>query len=383
MMNLLKGGLMQTVLFLFTFLFSAQPSVAAPSQPKGVEYLQNEQSFFIENEKNTMEVFKEASRLVVSIDSTRLSPFFFSSHHEEAPVGSGSGFIWDDRGHIITNYHVVAAALNNSSSIWVTTKEGDRHQAQVIGHLPYKDIAVLKVEGLENNESGFSKKIADSGKLQVGQKVLAIGSPFGFEQTLTTGIVSALDRSMPSPFSAVAIRDMIQTDASINPGNSGGPLLDSRGFLVGMNTAIISRSGSSAGIGFAVPSNSIQRIAEQIIVHGEVRQPGLGIIPLIGLRKRLLARHGYEVKGGVVINQVDPGSPADKAGLQGLSEHPRMGVRIGDVIIAIDNSPVEDFDDLYNILGQKRVGEKVEVKVRRMGRILTKSVKLDWIKQSV
>ncbi len=364
-------------LILLVFSFLANGSLADTLVPAPEDYVKAEQSYFIENEKNTMDVFADASPLVVSVDSTRMSHFFFSSHEQEVPAGSGSGFVWDKEGHIITNFHVIGAALNSSSQIWVTSKDGERYKAKVVGTEPRKDIAVLKVSGMKLNSSGFSEKVADSDTMRVGQKVLAIGSPFGFEQSLTTGIVSALNRSMPSVLSTVTIRDMIQTDASINPGNSGGPLLDSRGYLAGMNTAIVSGSGSSAGIGFAVPSSAIKRIANQIIKFGEVRQPGLGIRPLSGMRKRLLGRYGYDINGGVVIESVVPGSPAARAGLRGLQEHPQLGVRIGDVITDIDQTKIENFDDLYNTLSEKKVGDRIRIKFRRMGRILTKSVKLE------
>ncbi len=363
-------------LLLICISFLAQGVFANPLVPAPEDYLKAEQSYYVENEKNTIEVFSAASPLVVSVDSTRMGHFFFSSHKQEVPAGSGSGFVWDNDGHVITNFHVIGAALNSSSQIWVTTKEGERYKAKVVGTEPAKDIAVLKISGLKINDSGFSEKIAKSNNLRVGQKVLAIGSPFGFEQTLTTGIVSALNRSMPSVLGSVTIRDMIQTDASINPGNSGGPLLDSRGYLAGMNTAIVSDSGSSAGIGFAVPSNAIKRIANQIIRYGEVRQPGLGISPLSPFRKRLLGRYGYDVNGGVVIESVKDGSPAAKAGLQGIKEHPQLGVRIGDVITSIDDSKIENFDDLYNSLSEKNVGDKVRIQIRRMGRTLSKTVTL-------
>lgn len=352
--------------------------LATPQPAQETQHLQNEKNYYIENEKNTMAIFKEASPLVVSVDSTRQTHHFFSSHNEEIPAGSGSGFLWDDKGHIITNFHVIQGALNGSSQIWVSTKEGKRYKAKLVGAEPRKDIAVLKVSGIQQRNQGFSKKTANSEQLQVGQKVLAIGSPFGFEQTLTTGIVSAKNRSMPSVLPSVTIRNMIQTDASINPGNSGGPLLDSRGYLAGMNTAIVSGSGTSAGIGFAVPANTIKRVANQIIQYGEVKQPGLGIISLTAYQKKMLSRYdfGYDLKDGVIIASVEPGSPADKAGLQGIKEHPRLGVRLGDIITAIDGVKVKSFDDLYNTLSEKKVGDVVKVEYQRMGRTMTQSVRL-------
>jgi S1-C subfamily serine protease len=366
---------------LLTVHLIIQAATATPLVPSPTDYLNAEKTYFIENEKNTMEVFSEAAPLVVSVDSTRMSHFFFSSQQQEVPAGSGSGFIWDDKGHIITNFHVIGSALNSASQIWVTTQDGTRLQATVVGSEPAKDIAVLRVKGLSGQSAGFTTKVAASDELRVGQKVLAIGSPFGFEHSLTTGIVSGLNRSMPSVLSSVTIRDMIQTDASINPGNSGGPLLDSRGHLIGMSTSIVSGSGSSAGIGFAVPSNAIKRIANQIITYGEVRQAGLGVVPLSPFRKRLLGRYGYDVQGGVVIESVAPGSPAARAGLRGIEEHSKLGVRIGDIIVQIDKIKIENFDDLYNALSEKRVGDQVKVQIRRMGRTLTKTVALDLIEK--
>ncbi len=364
---------------IYSLLFLSLGAKAAPHIPFELPHVKAEKAYLIENEKNTIEIFKEASPLVVSVDSTRMAQHIFSSHSEEIPAGSGSGFIWDDQGHIITNFHVVQGALNNSSQIWVSNNKGERFKASIVGTEARKDIAVLKVSGLPKDLKGFKDKVARSSEMQVGQKVLAIGNPFGFEHTLTTGIISAKDRSMPSVFSAVSIRNMIQTDASINPGNSGGPLLDSRGYLLGMNTAIVSSSGASAGIGFAVPSNTVKRIANQLIEFGEVKQAGLGIHSLNGYRKMMLARYGYEVTDGVVIESVLPDSPAAKAGLRGIEEHPRTGVRIGDVITAINDSKIKNFDDLYNILSEKKEGDVVKVEYRRMGRILTKEVKLATI----
>ncbi len=337
---------------------------------------QIEKSYLISDEKNTIDVFKESSPLVVSVDSIAQTADLFSFTTEEVPAGSGTGFIWDSKGHVITNFHVIQAARYSNTQIFVTTKEGERLKADIVGIEPKKDIAVLKVKNLKVKGKGFSEKIANSTKLQVGQKVLAIGSPFGFEQTLTKGIISALNRSMPTVSRSITIRNMIQTDASINPGNSGGPLLDSRGYLTGMNTAIISGSGSSAGIGFAVPSNTIARMADQIIKYGHVRQPGLGVYGLDAREKMLLSRAGFNFTTGFIIKDVEKGSPADLAGLQGLRRHPSYGIKLGDIITHIDNTQVENYDDLYNTLSAKDAGDVVKVKVLRNGKTIEKSVTL-------
>ncbi len=328
------------------------------------------------DENNTIEVFKSSSPLVVSVNSTRIHSDFFSMSLHEIPAGSGTGFIWDNSGHVITNFHVIQAALTSSSKISITTKSGEKYDANIIGAEPLQDIAVLKVKNLKQNGTPFSEKLSDSKKLRVGQKVLAIGNPFGFEHTLTQGIISALNRSMPSMLRSVTIRNMIQTDASINPGNSGGPLIDSRGRLVGMNTAIISGSGSSAGIGFAVPTNSIKRIASQIIEHGRVIQPGIGVIPLDTDKQMILSQYGYPVQNGVVIHKVLNQTPAARVGLQGISFNSRGRPIIGDIIVGIDKQKVDDYDDLYNILSEKKVGQKVKIKFLREGKQMSKAIVL-------
>lgn len=335
-----------------------------------------EKNYLTENEKNNIDIFKTASPYVVSVDSTRFATDFLSAHIQEVPAGSGTGFIWDSQGHIITNFHVVQESIRSGTQLTVTTKDGKQHKAKMVGYEPRKDIAVLKIEDFKTASGGFQMSIANSSELLVGQKVLAIGSPFGFEQTLTQGIISALDRSMPTLTPDVSIRNMIQTDASINPGNSGGPLLDSRGYLIGMNTAIISGSGSSAGIGFAVPANTIKSIATQIIETGHATQPGIGISALDNYRKKMLAQYGYNIKNGVVVKTVVAGSPADKAGIKPLKVDFNGRVTIGDVITRIDNKAIENFDDLYNHLSEKRVGDKVDIEIQRNGKPMNKKVEL-------
>ena len=360
-----------TLFFCFVFVFAYATSAQS--------FFEKENKFLIESEKNTIEVFKQSSPLVVSVDSTMKKHDFFSMSTREIPTGSGSGFIWDNQGHIVTNYHVIQGAQNFSRKIWVRTKDGKKILAKIVGSEPGKDIAVLKVDKNQLSQLGFESKVADSNKLQVGQKVLAIGNPFGFDQTLTTGIVSALKRSMPAVNSNITIRNMIQTDASINPGNSGGPLLDSRGYLIGMNTAIISGSGSSAGIGFAVPSNTIARLTKQIIKYGQIQKPGIGITGLSQYQKLNLVNYGYDINEGAVIASVIKGSPADKAGLIGIKPRGRRGVLMGDIIIKLDNEKISDFDDLYNLLSEKDIGDQVKLTINRHGKIIHKRVSLDVI----
>lgn len=331
------------------------------------------------DEKNTIQLFKKSSPLVVSVSSSQMRADFFTRSRHEVPTGAGTGFVWDTKGHVITNFHVIQGAMGSSSKISITTKDGDQHQAEIVGVEPRQDIAVLKVKGLKNKKSGFRQRLSDSKELVVGQKVIAIGNPFGFEQSLTQGVISALNRSMPSVLRSITIRNMVQTDASINPGNSGGPLLDSRGYLVGMNTAIISGSGSSAGIGFAVPANSIKRIASQIIHHGRVIQPGIGVQILDTGKQMALAHYGYPVENGVVIYKVMPRTPAEKMGLKGIQFSRKGRPILGDIIVGIDGESVEDYDDLYNILSTKKVGQQVKLEFLRKGKKLSRRLELTAI----
>jgi len=238
----------------------------------------------------------------------------------------------------------------------ITLPDQQQREAHLVGKEPRKDIAVLKIDG---DLSGlFPVKTGSSKDLQVGQKVIAIGNPFGFDHTVTTGIVSALGRKMPGA-GGVTIRDMIQTDASINPGNSGGPLLNSSGELIGMNTMIISPSGSSAGVGFAVPVDIINKIAPQIIRFGRVIQPGLGISMLTD---QVAQRLGIK---GVVIYEVPEDSEAYEAGLRGLSRDRRGRLYLGDVIVGLDGKEIPSFDDLYNTLDNYKIGDRVTITVER------------------
>jgi S1-C subfamily serine protease len=272
--------------------------------------------------------------------------------------------VWDKKGHVVTNFHVVDGAR----SLTVSLHNQRTFPARVVGVEPRKDIAVLKIEApadllvpvqLPNKAE----------ELEVGQKVIAIGNPFGLDHTVTTGIVSALGREVQGA-GGVGIRDMIQTDAAINPGNSGGPLLDSTGRLIGMNTMIFSRSGAWAGIGFAVPAKTIARIVPQIVATGRAEQVGLGI--RIDPQRRLERRARVS---GVVVISVEPDSPAAKAGLKGMVQTPD-GIRLGDVIVGIGNEKVADYDDLYNALDRFKVGDKVDVKLMRDGKPLTLTIAL-------
>ncbi|HSN98628.1 MAG TPA: trypsin-like peptidase domain-containing protein, partial [Candidatus Nanopelagicales bacterium] len=307
----------------------------------------------IEDERNTIAVFREAAPSTVFVTQRRLVVDRFWGTATEVPAGSGSGFVWDQDGHIVTNFHVIDGARS-----LIVTLQGDKaFPAKVIGAEPRKDIAVLKID--PQGEPLKPIRVAPQrDPFEVGQKTIAIGNPFGLDHTLTTGVISAVGRQVDG-IGGVTIRDMIQTDAAINPGNSGGPLLDSGGQLIGMNTMIFSKSGSSAGIGFAVPSSTIARIVPQIIRSGRAEQVGLGI--QLDPAQRLERRLGLR---GVIVISVMPGSAAEQAGLKGLTETDR-GLSLGDVIVSIDGVPVTDYDALYNALDGKKPGEKAKVEVIR------------------
>ena len=321
-------------------------------------------SALLPEEENTIKVFKDASPSVVSV--TNIAVGQTETMDELAiPQGAGSGFVWDREGHIVTNYHVV----RGGDAFLVTLKDQTQLEAKVVGVEPRKDIAVLKV--LKGLEKLVPVQVGRSETLQVGQKTVAIGNPFGLDNTVTTGIVSALGRKVIG-IGGVTIHDMIQTDAAVNPGNSGGPMLDSDGKLIGMNTMIYSASGANAGIGFAVPVAFIRRIVPQLIKYGRTVQPGIGVVVLPEPQK-------YQLLGdldGVVVRDVQAGSPASKAGLRGIRRDVSGRYVLGDVVIGIDDKPVKDYDDLYNILDLYKVGDKVHIKTLRDGKKRSYSVEL-------
>ena len=305
-----------------------------------------------EDERNSISVFEAVAPSTVFVTNKRTVVDPFRRAVEEVPAGTGSGFIWDSKGHVVTNHHVVQGA----QALSVTLYDHRTFDATVVGTDSRKDIAVVLLQDPPNNLRPI--RVEKGLELSVGQKTLAIGNPFGLDQTLTTGIVSALGRSVPGDH-GVTIRDMVQTDAAINPGNSGGPLLDSSGRLIGMNTMIFSRSGSSAGIGFAVPVSSIARVVPQIIKGGKSEQIGIGVV--IDPDQRL--ERNYRIRG-VLILRVAENGPAAKAGLRGTSLS-RGGVSFGDIIVGIDSEPVNDYDDLYTILDRHQPGDKVKLTVVR------------------
>ncbi len=306
------------------------------------------------SEQATIDVFSKFSRSVVNITSLETHKNRMTLDVTEIPQGTGSGFVWDQDGHIVTNYHVVQHGDRAS----VTLNDHTTYPATIIGKAPDKDIAVLKIDAPP--QKLLPLPLGQSSTLRVGQTVLAIGNPFGFDQTLTTGVVSGLGREIKS-VTERSIYDVIQTDASINPGNSGGPLLDSSGRLIGINTAIYSPSGANAGIGFAVPVDTVNSIVPQLLKYGKVIRPGLGINTI---SDQVAAQNGID---GIVVMAVQPGGAAELAGMAGLRQDD-SGAHLGDVIVKIDDTDIHRSTDLYRVLDNHKVGDVVEVTVDNTGK---------------
>jgi S1-C subfamily serine protease len=315
-------------------------------------------------EQRAISLFEQARASVVYITTLVYRRDFFSFNVFEIPQGTGSGFIWDEAGHIVTNFHVIYEAQD----VQVTLFDGTVFKAEVAGGTPDKDIAVLKIKAPAEKLSPIL--IGTSADLKVGQSVSAIGNPFGLDQTLTTGIISALGREIES-LTRRPIRDVIQTDAAINPGNSGGPLLDSAGRLIGVNTAIYSPSGAYAGVGFAVPVDTVSRIVPQLIAYGKVSQPGLGIQVV---RDSVARQIG--IKEGVLILDVDSRGAAARAGMMPTRYDGSGNIVLGDIIVAIQGQIIRTSDDLDTVLERFNVGDEVRVEVIRGGRKRTLSVRL-------
>eukprot|EP00803_Ostreobium_quekettii_P005014 evm.model.scf_4818.1 EVM.evm.TU.scf_4818.1 scf_4818:151-3522(+) len=321
-------------------------------------------------ERSTVRVFQDTTPSVVNITNVAaVRSSSFSLDIRKIPLGTGSGFIWDNQGHVVTNFHVIKGA----SEVRVTTLDQKVYTASIVGGDPDKDIAVLRLDSPPDVARKLKPTtLGTSANLLVGQKVYAIGNPFGLDHTLTQGIISGLGRELDSGMNL--IKGVIQTDAAINPGNSGGVLLDSRGRVIGINTAIADPTGkgASSGVGFAIPIDSVKGLVDQILKFGQVIRPVLGVsIAPPTLAKQL----GLE---GVVVLEVTPGSGAEKAGMQASSYDRLSGrLRLGDVIVGIDGRPVRNYRDLYDILDDKRVGQTVQVDVlRNEGTIETLALKL-------
>ena len=318
------------------------------------------------DERTTITVFERATKSVVFIANTAIQQDIWSLNVMEVPQGSGSGFIWSKQGHIVTNFHVIYGA----DAIKVTLADRSEHQAKLVGADPDHDLAVLQIQGSDGQLEPMV--IGSSHDLRVGQKVLAIGNPFGLDHTLTTGVVSALGRTIKS-MSNRTIEGVVQTDAAINPGNSGGPLLDSAGRLIGVNTQIVSPSGAYAGIGFAVPVDTVNRIVPELIKHGKLIRPGLGV----SLVPDAMAKR-WGIKG-VIIGKVTRGGAADRAGLKGARETMTGQIQLGDILVAVSGKTVTTIDDLMDAMEEHKIGDHVTVEILRGNRREKVSVTLQAV----
>jgi S1-C subfamily serine protease len=317
------------------------------------------------------EVFQRVENSVVQITSTRSNPNQLIIINGIPATGRstalGSGFVYDNQGHVITNHHVVADADKAD----VTFTDGNTYSAKVIGKDPNSDLAVLQITDNFSEEKVVPIPMANSSNVRTAEQVLAIGNPFGLSGTITTGIVSQQGRLLPNPDTGFSIPNTIQTDAAINPGNSGGPLLNIRGEVIGMNTAIFSRTGAYSGVGFAVPSNTIAKEVPSLIKDGTYVHPWLGIsggklTPNLAKAAGLPANYK-----GVVVGSVQAGSPAEKAGIKGLTQDDNNGAtHIGDIITAIDGHPTSQIDDIINYIeSHKNVGGPVKLTINRDGKV--------------
>jgi len=342
----IKSGITVVFFFLCAALSFLLPAVNAFS----ASYL----SFQTEDEANTIEIFKSASPSVVYVTNNAYRRTgIYSLNVQEIPQGTGTGFIWNDAGLIVTNAHVIQGA----DRVTITLQDQSHWEAELIGIAPDKDLALLKINAPQ--ELLQPLPLGDSNQLEVGRKVIAIGNPFGLDTTLTVGVVSALGREINS-MTKRTIKEVIQTDAAINPGNSGGPLLNSMGQLVGVNTQIVSPSGAYAGIGFAIPVNTVKKIIPQLEKYGVEVRPVIGVD--LSLTDNWARQRGIQ---GVPLYRVYENMPASDAGMIGLQRNKNGEIFLGDVIIEINGKEIINQDDLLNEIEQYQPGESVKIITRR------------------
>ncbi len=329
------------------------------------------------DERNNREVYNAVSPGVVNVTSTVYVQDWFNAYPQK---GTGSGSILDKEGRILTNFHVVQEA----EKLEVTLANNKNYPAEVLGADPDNDLAMIKITAPPAELTPV--QLGNSDELFVGQKVLAIGNPFRFDRTLTTGVISGLARPLKSEITGRLIEGAIQTDAAINQGNSGGPLLDSHGRMIGINTMIISPSGGSVGIGFAVPVKTAKKVIDDIKTYGRVRKPRLGIesIPLSRFGSQLIRALDLPVSEGLMVIKVVPGSGADKSGMRNAEEVNvgRYIVPVGDIITKVDGQAINQQDDLDRVLNNKNVGDRVQVEIVRGGRRMTLNVQLEELARS-
>jgi S1-C subfamily serine protease len=353
---------------LITVLIAKQSWIGGASlnDPKAAPRAVTARGELFTDEKSTISLFKQASPSVVHITAITVQRDFFSLNLYQIPEGTGSGFVWDTTGNIITNFHVI----QNADAAQVTLADQSAWKARRVGAAPDKDLAVLRIDAPANRLKAIP--LGTSKDLQVGQRVFAIGNPFGLDQSLTTGVISALGREIES-VTRRPIQGVIQTDAAINPGNSGGPLLDSAGRLIGVNTAIYSPSGASAGIGFAIPADTVNRIVPELIRYGKIIRPGLGIQIA---EEQIAERLGVP---GVLVVDVVAGSAAAKAGIRPTRREASGSVRLGDVITAVDGRKTESPNELFLALEKYRVGDAVNVTLLRDGKTVQTKITLEAV----
>jgi S1-C subfamily serine protease len=374
--NVVRLGVVAVVLILGAYWAGGRWGQQQPRKVEalplsgGLTEVSGHEATLTDDEAINVKVYRQASSAVANILTKATEYDFFM---DPVPVeGAGSGFVIDPRGYILTNFHVVQEA----QSIQVVLGDQTQYAAKFIGADPRNDVALLKIE--PKGKSLVALPLGDSSTLQVGQKVLAIGNPFGFQSTLTTGVVSALGRTVQTS-QTTYIDEAIQTDAAINRGNSGGPLIDSHGEVIGINSAIYTPSGTTAGIGFAIPVNTAKRIAHDLMTEGRVRQAFMGVQSL-ELGGWLAEALDLPVKEGLLVEEVTRGGPAATAGLHGGDKEAMAGMRRitigGDVIVAIDGQKVANQFDMNVILNRKRPGDTVNVSVYRGGKKMEIPVKL-------
>jgi S1-C subfamily serine protease len=360
----LLGGAMLALIAALMWPFG-QPNGRTDASPRAVAT----RGALGADEVANIDIFKRVSPSVVHITTLSNQREMFSTTVQQVPRGTGTGFVWDDNGHIVTNFHVIQGA----NAARVTLNDQTNYPAQLVGAFPDRDLAVLRIEA-RNKLPPIA--VGTSRDLVVGQRVYAIGNPFGLDQTLTMGIVSALNREIES-FNNRVIRGVVQTDAAINPGNSGGPLLDSAGRLIGVNTQIASPSGANAGIGFAIPVDEVNRVVPRLIRDGKVVRPVLGIAALPPQVNEAL-----KLPKGVGVVEVTPGGPAARAGLQAFRRADSGGVVQGDVITAINDEPVANLDDLLTQLERYNPNDSITLTLSRDGKTRKQQVTLAASQQS-
>ncbi len=317
-----------------------------------------------------IKIFEDATPSVCFITTSNVRRDYWTRDITEIPRGTGSGFVWNRNGHIVTNYHVIQGA----DRAQVTLADRSTWDAKLIGYAPEKDLAVLKIDAPTEVLRPIPVGISED--LRVGQIVFAIGNPFGLDQTLTKGIVSALGREIKS-VSGVPIRNVIQTDAAINPGNSGGPLLDSSGRLIGVNTAIFSPSGASAGIGFSIPVDEVRWVVPELISYGRIQRANIGVELVRTSIVSRLVNEGALPRSGALIYDVNPGGSAARAGLQPTARDRSGSIRLGDLIIELNGENIASNNDLQLALEKFKPGDEVNLKILRDGRELAVAISLD------